>query len=306
MELAPTGRLIGWLGVSLLVVAIFLSNTLILLSAVLLFLYLLFEGVSFHRALNLVKDSIKLESCPSTIETTVGRPFKVESVVTNASHSGFSIARFNLNLPPQIDEESCDPSTLTLQSYGKQHIETLLKTKMPGRFEITTSMTILERCANLFSHSVTFPNRVIIIALPLVNQSVDPIEAGVLAELAVDHLRRGAGTDLAGIRPFNIQDGFHRIDWKATARIGKMMTRESYLEREPTIMLMIDVSYPMNTRRHGSSSFEELLSEAGNLLTAIRPASPLGLILYEKQRVIENIEAGRDENNRKRILPRTS
>ena len=47
---------------------------------------------------------------------------------------------------------------------------------------------------------------------------------------------------------------------------------------------------------------EELLSEAGNLLTAIRPASPLGLILYEKQRVIENIEAGQDENNRKRIL----
>ncbi len=202
MELAPTGRLIGWLGVSLLVVGIFLSNTLILLSAVLLFLYFLFEGVSFHRAVNLVKDSIKLESRPSIIETTVGRPFEVETDITNGSHSGFSIARFSHNRPLQIDEESHGPPTLTFQSYGKHHIETLFKTKAPGRFEITTSTTILERRAHPFSQRVTLPDKVIIIARPMVSRSLDPIEAGVLVDLTIDHLHRGAGTDLAGTRPY--------------------------------------------------------------------------------------------------------
>jgi uncharacterized protein (DUF58 family) len=301
LELAPTGRLIAWLGVSLLIVGIFLSNTLILLSAALLFLYFLFEGVSFHRAVNLVKDSIKLESRPSTIETTVGRPFRVETVVTNASHSRFSIVRFSHNLPPQILEEVHAPPTLTLQSHGKQHIETLLRTKIPGRFEITRSTTLLERRAHLFSQAVAFPDKVIIIARPLVSRSVSPIEAGVLEDLAVDHLRRGSGTDLAGIRPYNIHDDFHRIDWKATARTGKLMTRESYLERDPTIILMVDVSSSMNTR-NGSSILEAFLNEAGNLLVAIPPASPVGLILYDRREVVANIEPRQGVNSRERIV----
>jgi len=302
LELAPTGRLIAWLGVSLLVVGIFLSNTVILLSAALLFLYFLFEGVSFDRAVNVVKDSIILESRPSTIETTVGRPFKVQTVVTNASDSEFSIVRFSHNLPPQIDEESHGPSTLTLQSQREQHIETLLRTKVPGRFEITTSTILVERRAHLFSQAVAFLDKVIIIARPLVSRSVDPIEAGVLEDLAVDHLRRGIGTDLAGIRPFNIQDDFHRIDWKATARTGKLMTRESYLERDPTIILMVDVSSSMNTRRFGSSILEALLNEAGNFLAAIRITSPIGLILYDRQEVVANIEAWQGVDSRERIL----
>jgi hypothetical protein len=135
----------------------------------------------------------------------------------------------------------------------------------------------------------------------LVSRSVDPIEAGVLADLAIDHLRRGTGTDLAGIRPFNIHDDFHRIDWKATARTGKLMTRESYLERDPTIMLMVDVS-SMNTRRHGPSILEAFLNEAGNLLAAIRPTSPMGLILYDRREVVANIEARQGVNSRERIL----
>lgn len=302
MELAAAGRLILWLGVGLLAVGIFLSNTLILISAALLFLYLLFEGISFHRAVNRFKNSIKLESHPSTIETTVGRPFKLETVVTNGSPSRFSIARFSHNIPAQIGEEVHALPRLTLQSRGKQQIETLLTTKIPGRLEITTSTMLVERRGHVFSQAVGFPDKVIIIARPLVSRSVDAIETGVLADFAVDHMRRGTGTDLAGIRPSNILDNFHSIDWKSTARAGKLMTRESYLERDPTIMLMIDISSSMNTRRQQPSVLEGLLNEAGNLLAAIRPASPLGLILYDKRGVIENIEARQGVNSRERIL----
>lgn len=301
MELTPTGRLIAWLELSLLVIGIFLSNTLVILSATLLFLYFLFEGVSVHRDANLVKDSIKLESRPSMTETTVGRPFKVETLVTNSSHSRFSIARFIHNLPLQIDEESHRPPTLTIRSYGKQHIETLLKANVPGRFEITTSTTLLESRAHLFSQTVTSPDKVIIIARPLVSGPLDPIDAAVLADLAVDHVRLGNGTDLAGIRPFNFHDESHSIDWKATARTGKLMTRESYLEREPTIILMMDASSSFNTRE-GSSILERLLDETENLLTAIRPASPMGLIMYDRREVVVNIEARQGFNNRERIL----
>lgn len=301
MELTHTGRLILWLGVCLLVAGTLLSDTLTLLLAALLFLYLLCEGALFHHAVNLAKESIRLESHPSTIETTVGRPFKVGTALTNSSHSEFSILRFSRNLPPEIDEVHTD-ATLTLQSRGRQKIETLLRTMNPGRFEISKSTILIGRRTHIFSQAVALTDEVIIIARPSASRSVDPIETAVLEELTIDHLRRGTGTDLAGIRPFNIHDNFHRIDWKATARTGKLMTRESYLERDPTIILMVDISSSMNTLRHGASILNAFLNEAGGLLAAIRQASPLGLILYDNQRIVTSIVPRQGVNNREMIL----
>jgi uncharacterized protein (DUF58 family) len=302
LELTSAGRLILWLGVCLLAAGTLVSNVLILLSAAVLFLYLLIEAVSFHHAVDLAKEKIKLESRPSTIETAVGRPFKVETLVTNASHSEFSIDRLSHNLPPQIDEEPHTSSTLTLRCYGKQHTETVLATKIPGRFEITTSTTFLERRSHLFSQAVAFPNKVIIMARPLVSRSVDPIETSLLQDLVADHQRRGIGTDLAGIRLYSMDDDFHRIDWKATARVGKLMTKESYLERDPALILMVDVSPSMNTRRQGPSTLEAFLNEAGNFLAAIRAVAPMGLVLYDRREVLANIEARQGVYNRERIL----
>jgi uncharacterized protein (DUF58 family) len=302
LELTTAGRVILWLGICLLAAGTLISNVLTLLSAALLFLYLLVEGVLFHRAVNLAKETIKLESRPSMIETTVGRPFKVETVITNASHSEFSIVQFSHDLPPHINEEPSTPPKLTLQSYGKQLTETLLRTKIPGRFETTASTTFLEGRSHLFSQAVAFPNKITIMARPLVNRSVGPIEASVLQDLVADHRRGGTGTDLAGIRPYNIQDDFHTIYWKATARAGKLMARESYLERDPTIILMVDVSASMNARTYGPSILEGFLNEAGNFLAAIRIASPMGLILYDRHRVVANIEARQGVDNRERIV----
>jgi uncharacterized protein (DUF58 family) len=302
LELTSGGRLVLWFGVCLLAVGTLLSNALILLSAALSFLYLLIEAVLFHRAVDLAKEKIKLGSRPSTIETAVGLPFKLETIVTNASHSKFSIAQLSHSLPPQIDEEPHTPLMLILQSHGKQQTETVLRTKIPGRFEITTSTTLLERRSHLFSQAVAFPNKVIIMARPLVSRSVDPIETSVLQDLVVDHQRRGVGTDLAGIRPHNVHDDFHRIDWKATARAGKFMTKEAYLERDPALILMVDVSLSVNTRRHGYSTMETFLNEAGNFLEAIRIATPMGLILYDRREVVANIEARQGVGNRKMIL----
>jgi uncharacterized protein (DUF58 family) len=300
LELAPVGRLFLWLSVSLVGVGIFFFNALILLTATFLFMYLLFEGVSFHRAVNLAKDSIILEHYTPAIETSIGQAFIVETTITNSSYSKLRIARFSHNLPSQIEEIRAP--TVRAESHEKQRIETLLTTSTPGRAEIIKSTILLEERKHLFCQRTEFPDKVVITARPLVDLTVDPIETSVLSDLAVDHLRRGTGTDLAGIRPFYMLDDFHSIDWKATARTGKLMTRESYPERDPTILLMIDVSSLANMRTHGSSLFEGFLSEAGNLLAAVRPVSPLGLILFDDRRVIVNIEPMQGVNSRERIL----
>jgi uncharacterized protein (DUF58 family) len=299
LNFTTAGQLVLWLGVCLLATGVLLTDAPVILSGALLLLYLLVEGVSFHHEVNTAKESIRLRNTPPTINTTIGSPFRVQTVFANASNCMFSIIQFHHDLPAQIQEDNHTSATFTLQPRGTQHIETLLRTGIPGTFEITTSTGLVERHTHMFSQPVAFPNKLIITAQPFARRSVNPIDAEALEDLVVDHTRRGSGTDLAGIRPHNLHDDFHRIDWKATARKGRLMSKESYLEKEPTLILMVDVSTSQSTGRLGHSTF---LNEAANLLAAIRTSTPMGLILFDNRDVVANIEARQGIDNRERVL----
>jgi uncharacterized protein (DUF58 family) len=296
LELAPRGRLVAWLGLSLLIVGFMLSNPLIILSAAALLLYLLFEAIVFRRVIERAKESIKVESHPSRIETTVGRQLRIKNVLSNQFHSRFYVGGFSLKVPPQIDNDTPLSSKTTLGPNEVHQTETLLRPKVPGHFELTTSSILLDGRGGLFRHTLHVRDKVVILTKPRVTQLgwIQPVSE----DLTVDRRRRGTGTDLAGIRPFNYWDDFRRIDWKATARTGKMMKREAYLEKDPTVILMVDIS--LRTSRNAISP--ELMSGIGDLLAAIQPTSPLGLILYDHEKIIEFIEPETSHFNRERIL----
>lgn len=302
MELSNNGRLILLLGATLLIVGFLFSNTLVLLPAALALLYLISDGISFHRAVRVFKDSISLEDHPSRIEIPVGHWFKVETTLKNPSSQDFRIIRLTHDLWAEFDEQGHAPEWVSFPSHGKLRIENLLKTKISGRFEITASIVVFETQRRLFRQSVRFPSDVTILAQPLAAKTGPSVDASVLYDLAADTLRRGPGTDLAGIRPSNPMDEYHRIDWKATARTGKLMTRESYLERDPSIMLMIDLCSSIRNSSSSLSTRNVFLSELAKLLAIIRSPTPIGLILYDERKAIANVEPSVGVENRERIL----
>lgn len=301
MELSNNGRLILLLGTTLLIVGFLFSNTLVLVLAALLFIYLVSNGISFHRAVRVFKDSIRLEDHPPRTEVAVGHWFRIETTLNNSSSQNFRIIRFSHELPTEFDEQDRAPEWLSLPSHGKLRIENSLKTKIPGRFEITASIVVFEMQRRWFKQSVRLPCDVTVIAHPLVEKTGPSFDATVLYDLVADTLRRGPGTDLAGLRPTNPMDDFHKIDWKATARTGKLMTWESYLERDPSIVLMIDLSSSIKNTR-SSVSPRVLLTELAKLLAMVRLATPIGLILYDERKVIANLQPSLGVESRERVL----
>lgn len=51
---------------------------------------------------------------------------------------------------------------------------------------------------------------------------------------------KGEGYGLAGIRPYQFGDGMHRIAWKATAKHGELLVRETYAERSLGVVIVVD------------------------------------------------------------------
>ena len=59
---------------------------------------------------------------------------------------------------------------------------------------------------------------------------------------------RGAGTDFESLREWSDGDAFRTIDWKATARRGKLMVAQHEVERSQSVMLLLDCGRLMTAR----------------------------------------------------------
>lgn len=73
---------------------------------------------------------------------------------------------------------------------------------------------------------------------------------------------RGEGMDFAQLREYRQGDSLRRIDWKATSRMGKPISREYQAERDQSIVLLIDCGRRMATRDGPTSHFDAALDAA--------------------------------------------
>lgn len=86
----------------------------------------------------------------------------------------------------------------------------------------------------------------------------------------------GSGGDFAGLREYRAGDAVRMIDWKRTAKTGKLMIREHTRPSPPRVMLALDV-------QSGSPSDEEneraIMLAASMVCAAHDHGMPIGLVL---------------------------
>lgn len=91
----------------------------------------------------------------------------------------------------------------------------------------------------------------------------------------------GIGTDFAGIREYIQGDSFKKIEWKSTARVNKLMTRE--FESEVTIpsLIFLDVSPSMDSGKAGYTKLDYAIKTAVAFSKfAIDSHDPVGLYTF--------------------------
>ena len=96
--------------------------------------------------------------------------------------------------------------------------------------------------------------------------------------------RRGEGTSFANLRDYSPGDDPRHIDWKATARRRKTITREFTIEQGQTVMIVIDAGRLMTQLAGPFPRFEYALSSALVLAdVAAHSGDMVGLMVFDTE-----------------------
>jgi len=106
-----------------------------------------------------------------------------------------------------------------------------------------------------------------------------------LSEAGVRALKqRGEGSAFAGLRDYVPGDDPRMLDWKATARHGRFITREQTVERSQVVISLIDCGRAMTQLAGTFTRFEHVLSSALLLSdVASTGGDRVGLIAFDDQ-----------------------
>jgi uncharacterized protein (DUF58 family) len=209
--------------------------------------------------------------------------YRVRSTVSRA----LSFQLFD-SLPRTFESPEKRGATYTLRPNAETSVPFTFVARERGSWALGPVVLRIQGAFGLVQRSLRFepPDSVL----------VTPSLAGVrhLRLLAVQHRlrdagirsirRRGEGSSFASLREYAVGDDPRHVDWKATARRQKLMTREYTVEQGQTMMIAVDAGRMMTQLASGVPRFEYALSAATLLASvAVQAGDQVGLLLFDNE-----------------------
>ncbi len=97
-------------------------------------------------------------------------------------------------------------------------------------------------------------------------------------------LMRGEGREFESLRDYQHDDDYRSIDWKATAKKGRLISRQFQAERDQRLLILIDLGRLMNPRIGAYRKLDYAINAAVRLAqTALAKGDLVGLLLFSDE-----------------------
>ena len=177
---------------------------------------------------------------------------------------------------------------VTVPAAGSAVVRTRIQPTRRGRFLIATLTVRVDGPLGLASRQAARQHRSVLRVYP-------PFRSRDEAELRINRARilevglrsaqgRGGGTEFDQLREYSVDDEFRRIDWSATARLGKAIVRTYRAERNQTVISLLDNGRVMAGRVDDVPRVEHAM-DAVMMMTAVatRLGDRAGLVVFDRE-----------------------
>ena len=275
-----------------------ISSAWLAISALLL-LVLLLDWRSARKAKANALFAIKRQS-PGTL--SIGKPQAVHLQITNNSSHPQSLELIE-HLPANFQLQESMPFNVNLQAGESSNIRYHIIATERGAtaFELTelryrsrwNLWEIKQHIDNPQALKV-YPDFMAIAHLDTMHDQHQSMQLGVHQKQ-----RRGQGTDFKQLRDYHDGDALKDVDWKASSRYRKLITREYQDERDQEVLFLLDCGRSMRSKDDNLSHFDHCLNAL--LLSsyvALRHGDSVSTMAFAGQRRFLNAVKGQQNINR--------
>lgn len=216
-------------------------------------------GIDLLRLLRLAPPTAT-RTAPDTFALGVRTSAAIELIAAQAQR----VDVFDLH--PGSWEMQGLPRRLQLRASTATRFDYALRPQARGDFEFAGTQLRQHSPWRLLTRDVTVgaPHRVRVFPnfAPLAKFAMFSAEQA--SRLVGAHLkrRRGEGTDFHQMREYRVGDSLRQIDWKATARTRRLVSREYQDERNQQVVLMLDTGRRLMARDGATTHFDQVLDAA--------------------------------------------
>jgi uncharacterized protein (DUF58 family) len=113
---------------------------------------------------------------------------------------------------------------------------------------------------------------------------------------------RGEGRDFESLREYVPGDELRHVSWSATARRGRLTTRQYQIERDQTVLVALDAGRLMTARIERETKFDTAIHAALALMSAARRAGDHAGLLVFGRRVKAYVPPAKGREQLERVL----
>ncbi len=176
------------------------------------------------------------------------------------------------------------PAKVTIPARSRVRVKYRVVPEKRGAYEIGNHYVRYGSPLGLWIRQLVLPARSFVKVYPDI-QAVRAYELMAMKDRDVAGVRasrrRGGESEFERLREYRRGDEFRSIDWKATARNSKLISREYQLERNQSVLFLLDAGRLMTAHAQGLNLFDHALNATLMLShVAARAGDQVGLLAF--------------------------
>jgi uncharacterized protein (DUF58 family) len=233
----------------------------------------------------------------------VGAETEVRVNVLNDSESAVTLLLKD-EYPPEMKLKEMREARLRVEARTKATLAYILTPPRRGRFDFgLTAVRYLSRLGLVWNQTRMGKPASVKVYPNMRRAREAELKALGARSLVAAHRKtswRGEGREFESLRDYVRGDELRHVSWTATARRGKLTTRQYQIERDQTIMIALDAGRLMTARIESETKLDSAVHAALALMSAAaRGGDNAGLVVFGRQiktylppkRGIEHIDA---------------
>lgn len=237
----------------------------------------------------------RLSKLPNTIRIerfinnrfAIGDANEIAVVITNESPNN-RVFVVKDEFPLQMELVGARQASLEVASFSAAKLIYNLKPLRRGKFEFGRIAVRYSSNLRLIWCQIEAYEKQIVKVYPNLRkaQEVELAALGAQSLVAAQRksVRRGEGRDFESLREYVRGDELRHLSWTATARRGKLVTRQYQIERDQTILIALDAGRLMTGRIGNETKFDSSVQATLTLMSAAaRGGDNVGIAIFGRK-----------------------